>query len=197
MPGALRNLRHEAFAQLVAQAPKRGLSNAECYRQAGYHVAPGPACDVSASRLLSSDKVQARIAELIAPAVRKTGVTVASLLDELEQARSAAHDDRQFSAAVQAIAGKARLAGLDRENGGNGSGSQFDKCTSVEEVISMLVAECGSPAEALADFDELRTLIEAYAGDHAQLVPSAPPHQAPGHELQASLQLFRPKYRPQ
>jgi hypothetical protein len=48
------------------------------------------------------------------------------------QARAGASDDRQFGAATAAIVAKARLAGLDRENG-NGSGDQFSKCEGVEE----------------------------------------------------------------
>ncbi|MEH2570129.1 hypothetical protein [Bradyrhizobium sp. AZCC 2289] len=122
-------------------------------------------------------------------------VTIQSLLAELEQARVAAQDDRQFSAAVQAIAGKARLTGLDSRESGGGSGGQFDRCETVEQVMAMLVAECGSAAQALADFDEVREMIEAYAASHATPVEAAEPARPRPDEAALALSYLRPRYR--
>jgi hypothetical protein len=191
---ALRNPRHEQFAQLIVQAPKRGLSNAECYRQAGYRVAAGPACDVSASRLLSSDKVQARISELVEPTVKKTRATVDTLAEQLDAVFAGASGDRQWGAASNAAGLKAKLLGFMREKIEIGSAGEFDQCRTTEEVIETLLAHHESPAAALAELDELRSMVEAYAANHATLVPAAEPARpVPGSEAQRSLQYLRPK----
>ena len=132
--------------------------------------------------------------ELMANGAKKAAVTVASLLAELEQAREGATTDRQFGAATAAIIAKAKLAGVGHENGG-GSGSAYDKLETVEQVIAALVAECGgSPAQALAEFDELRRMIEDYAASHAVVISAEPARPRPD-EARLSLQYRQPKRR--
>jgi hypothetical protein len=197
MPGALRNLKHEAFAQLIAQAPKHGMSNAHCYREAGYRVDAGPACDVAASRLLSSDKVRARIDELIRPTIRRTRATVDTLAEQLDHVFAGATGDRQWGAAGSAAALKAKLLGFMRERLEVGAVGAFDECRTTEEVIAKLLTEHESPAAALAELDELRQMIEAYAANHAAPVeagPSVRPRSL-GDETEMSLALLRPKHR--
>ena len=193
----LKNFRHEAFAVNLALATKHGWSNGECYARSGYK-AVNDVAEAAASRLLGNVKhgVSQRVQELMNNGARKASVSVASLLDELEQARAAAQDDKQFSAAVQAIAGKARLTGLDnREKGGGGSASEYDKLETVEQVIAALVAECGgSPAQALAEFDELRGMIEDYAASHAVVISAEPARPRPD-EARLPLQYLQPKRR--
>jgi phage terminase small subunit len=188
----LKNIRYEKFCQHIATSPKTGMSIAQAYIASGYS-ARDHAAESNASRLLKNAEVQARIAELVEPAAKKTRTTVQSLLDELELARAAAHDDRQFSAAVQAIAGKARLTGLDnRETGnGNGSGGQFDKCETVEAVVEALLTHHESPAAALAQLDELRGMIEAYASSHAVVISPEPARPRPD-ETAMALSTLRP-----
>jgi phage terminase small subunit len=183
----LHNPKHENFCQLTLQGAKYGWTQADIYKRAGYR-ATGHSAEMAASRLMKKDEIQRRIAELGEPAVRKTAVSVASLLDELEQARVAAHDDRQFSAAVAAIAGKARLSGLDRENGG--TGSEFSRCESVDDVMRVLLAD-QSVSEVLESLTALSAQVEAYAASHATLVPAVEPARPRPNEADLSLALYR------
>lgn len=66
---------------------------------------------------LDHPKVSSRIAVLKAELATKHDVTVASLMKELEEARTAALtcETPQSSAAVSATMGKARIAGLDKQ----------------------------------------------------------------------------------
>ena len=188
----LHNPKHENFCQLTLQGAKYGWTQADIYKRAGYR-ATGHSAEMAASRLMKKDEIQRRIAELGEPAVRKSGVSVASLLAELEQARVGAHDDRQFSASVQAIAGKARLSGLDRTEN-VGTGNEFSRCESVDDVMRVLLAE-QSVSEVLESLAALGAQVEAYAASHATLIPATEPARPrePGSEPERSLALLRPK----
>lgn len=72
MAGPLANPRWEKFAQARA----RGLSQADAATEAGYKYNPS-----NAAQLNQKQQVLARIAELQAPAVRQTVITVQSLFD--------------------------------------------------------------------------------------------------------------------
>jgi phage terminase small subunit len=112
---ALKNPRHERFAQAVVRA----VDTAAAYRSAGYD-AEGGAAEAGASRLLRNTAVAARIAELQAtPAttvtateVTTTEVTTAQAIREFEEARLLALKKGQAAAAVSATMAKAKLAGL-------------------------------------------------------------------------------------
>jgi hypothetical protein len=187
----LRNVRHEAFARELIEAQRHGRTQAEAYQRAGYRAAYDGA-EASAARLIGNVRagITARVQELMANGAKKAAVTVASLLAELEQARAAAQDDRQFSAAVAAIAGKARLSGLDRENGG-GSVSEFGKCQTIDDVMRVLLAD-ETPAEVLSGLDQLRSEVENYAASHATVVHAAEPDRRRVSETEAALALYRP-----
>jgi phage terminase small subunit len=106
----LKNPRHELFAQHLA----KGKTATDAYAAAGYR--PN---QPNSARLISNDMVRARLAELQDRAAIRTEVTVASLLAEAEDARVAAMEAGQFSAAISAIREKGVLAGLrveKREN---------------------------------------------------------------------------------
>lgn len=66
----------------------------------------------SANELMGNPKVTARLAELRQAVGEQHGVTVDSLLKELEEARMVARGREQGGAMVQATLGKAKLAGL-------------------------------------------------------------------------------------
>ena len=72
-----------------------------------------------------------------------------------------------------------------------GGVGEFDGCRTTEEVIEALLTHHKSPAAALAELDELRSMIEHYASTHARPVLVAEParSQAPGSELAQSLAL--------
>lgn len=111
----LKNARHEAFAQALAQ----GKSADEAYTQAGYKPHRG-----NASTLRAKQNIVDRVAELQQKVAKKVEVTVESLAGELEEARAIALKEKQSSAAVQATMGKAKLFGFlierHRHSGPNG-----------------------------------------------------------------------------
>lgn len=100
---ALPNGKHERFAQALA----KGRSQAEAYVEASYK-----ASEPHASRLASSGKVQARVAELQERAAIKVEVTVADIAAQLDEDRMLAHREGQAGAAVSASLGKAKVLGL-------------------------------------------------------------------------------------
>jgi hypothetical protein len=128
---ALKNPRHERFAQAVARA----VDAAAAYQSAGYD-AEGGAAEAGASRLLRNAAVAARIAELQAtPAtavaateVMPTEVTTAQAVREFEEARLLALQKGQAAAAVSATMAKVKLAGLLAERPENkpASPTKFD-----------------------------------------------------------------------
>ena len=110
---ALKNPRHEWFAQEIARA----ASPADAYKSAGYE-SDGRFAEAGAARLLKNTDVAARIAELkAAPATvvataTSAEVTVATAIGEFEEARLLALKKGQAAAAVSATMAKAKLAGL-------------------------------------------------------------------------------------
>lgn len=100
---ALDNPKHEKFAQELS----KGKSQIEAYAIAGYTPS-----EPHASRLASSGKVQARIAELLNAGSLRVEVTIASLIQEAADIQTAAKADKQYSAATAALTAKAKLAGL-------------------------------------------------------------------------------------
>lgn len=112
----LPNARHESFAQALA----KGKSAAEAYVEAGYKPSRS-----AASRLSTNVNIERRVAELQGRAAKKVEVTLESLLNELEEARTLAMGEKQTSAAVSATMGKAKLTGLlieKREHTGRNGG---------------------------------------------------------------------------
>jgi phage I-like protein len=112
----LPNARHEKFAQALS----KGMNATEAYATAGYK-----GDRTAASRLSTNVNVAQRVAELQGRAAKKAEVTLESLLNELEEARSLAMNEKQSSAAVSATMGKAKLTGLlieKREHTGRNGG---------------------------------------------------------------------------
>jgi hypothetical protein len=114
----LANARHERFAQELV----KGTSQGKAYALAGFKPS-----DQHASRLASSGKVRARVAELQEAVqarvvdqqangeLQATGsvvISVESLLRELEEARQMALALKQPGAIIKAVQAKAVLAGL-------------------------------------------------------------------------------------
>lgn len=107
---ALANSRHEAFARALVE----GKAADEAYVIAGYKKNSG-----NAATLKGNQSVLERVAELRESAAAKAEVTVASLLDELEEARQLALKINQPTAAVAATKERGILSGLrveKREN---------------------------------------------------------------------------------
>jgi phage terminase small subunit len=84
----------------------RAAYNAENMKPATIH---SRSCE-----LMKNSKVRARVSELRAAIATKHGITVDSLLAELEDSRQLAIEERQSAAATAATMGKAKLLNLDR-----------------------------------------------------------------------------------
>jgi len=142
--GTLANPRHEKFARLVWAASAKDYRRALAYLAAGYRAKldlsdpsrSWPA-DQAASRLAKSVKVKARIQEIAAMAAKRHEISEDSLLEELEQARLAALENQQASAAVAATMGKAKLCGMLVERKEAGKPGDFDNMT-VEELKAFI-----------------------------------------------------------
>ena len=115
---ALKNPRHEAFAQALA----RGMSASAAYGQVGFK--PHRA---NAATLARKEHISVRVAELqeeqlaihqqaTAAAAANKQVTIESLIAEAEAARAKAMSEKGgAAAAVSALTAKAKLAGMWRE----------------------------------------------------------------------------------
>ena len=115
---ALKNPRHEAFAQALAP----GISASAAYVEAGYK-----ANRHNAAAFAREKHIRTRVAELqeaqlaihkqaTAEAVANAKVTIESLIAEAEAARAKAMSEKGGSAAaVSALTAKAKLAGMWRE----------------------------------------------------------------------------------
>jgi len=135
----LENPNHELFAQGLA----KGKTQIEAYEAAGYSPDRGAAC-----RLSANVNVQERVSELQEKAAKRVLVTVESLAEELDEAKGVAKGEKQSSAMVQAIMGKAKLFGL---------GSETRKLTGAITVVTITAEKLAS----LTD-DELAALEAAY-----------------------------------
>lgn len=68
-----------------------------------------------AAELMNNGKITARIGELQAEHRQTHNITVNDLLNELEEARKIAKENKQAGAMTQATMGKAKLLGLDKQ----------------------------------------------------------------------------------
>jgi hypothetical protein len=97
-----------------------------------------------ACELLDNGKVKARVAELQSAAAERCIVTVASITQELEEARALALQEAQASAAVSASMGKAKLHGLIVDKGEltgkNGGAIQLEQVKNDAAAFTSAVA---------------------------------------------------------
>lgn len=91
-------------------------SNAsEAYRQAYNAENMKPeSINVNASKLLADAKVALRVQELREEHRKRHAVTIDSLTQELNEAKSLAYQEKQISAGISAIMGKAKIHGFDK-----------------------------------------------------------------------------------
>lgn len=189
---ALQNQKHENFAQLTVRGAAQGLSQAQIYQMAGYG-AEGHAAAMAASRLMKKDDVRARIAELTAPAERKTRTTVDTLTEQFDRVFDGAVAAEQFGAASNAAGLKAKLLGFMREKIEVGPPGAFGDLT-IEKVTSDMIEQLGggNAAMALESFDtmiaEVRAGLEATAAAHATIIGSTP---RASNEAQLGIELLR------
>lgn len=111
---ALKNVKHESFCQEYhisgnkTQAYKKSHPAAENWKDVTINK--------RASELSLTREVLGRIAELRNNATRSHGITIATLIKELDEARSVAlsAETPQTSPAIAATMHKAKLVGLDK-----------------------------------------------------------------------------------
>jgi hypothetical protein len=99
----LKNAKHELFAQAIA----KGKTQIEAHELAGYKVSAP-----NASKMASLPDVIKRVQEITSKGAEKAACTVASIVDELEEARELAKGISQPSAMVSATLGKAKVSRL-------------------------------------------------------------------------------------
>lgn len=98
----LPNPRHERLAQLIAT----GKSATEAMQTVGYSDPR------NSTRLTKKDEIRQRIIELQQRGGRRAEISIARLVEELEEARQHALALRNPAAMVSATMGKARISGL-------------------------------------------------------------------------------------
>jgi hypothetical protein len=104
--GALKNARHERFAQELA----KGKSQVDAYAAAGFK--PNRS---HAARLVANGNISARIEELKEKAAEKAAITAADIAKQLDEDREFARQNTHSGAAVQATMGKAKVLGLIKD----------------------------------------------------------------------------------
>jgi hypothetical protein len=140
----LDNPRWEHFAQELA----KGHRAQDAYVAAGYKANPG-----NATRLKLNEKIFARVKELLDRSAARAEVTVASLLNELEEARKLAAEINQPSAAVAATLGKAKVAGLIVERKEVGKPGDFEGMN-VDELRDYITREAARLGIGVQDAGE-------------------------------------------
>jgi Terminase small subunit len=170
---ALKNPRHEAFAQAIFIGifrPDLYPTHGTAYNAAGYRAKnarkPGGAAEANASRLLKNAKIFDRIAELQREAAESTKETIDKCVAELNEDRRDAKAQGQHSAAISAVMGKAKLLGLVTDKHEDVTKPDFSKATSLNDLGLKLLQAVGyaSPSDA-----DVALALEAHATMIAQL----------------------------
>src|SRR5262245_44989536 len=144
---ALKNPRHEAFAQAIfsgiTNAKGGAHSQAEAYRRAGYHVTNGNSAKACASRLLTfANGIGERIKELQAIAAEQAVESAEKMTRELNEVLREARADKAHSAAVSAILGKAKILNIAEQHDFRGQ-VDFSQADSMEDIGRKLLQSVG------------------------------------------------------
>src|SRR5215475_5264688 len=146
---ALKNPRHERYAQLIVE----GLANGESkpYSQSRAYIAAGytardtdrnhRSAQAASSRLLS--RVIHRVRELQAQAAERTQETAEKCVQELNQLRRDAHADKAYTAAVSAVMGKAKILNLIVDQHEFRGQVDFSQASSMEDIGRKLLQSIG------------------------------------------------------
>lgn len=120
---AVDNPRHERFAQTLAE----GKTTDGAYVEAGHKENRG-----NATRMKSNERIMLRAAEIQERGAIRAEVTVQSILEELEQARLLAMQNKQAAAAVSASMGKAKIAGMIVERQERGKPGEYSEMSDAD-----------------------------------------------------------------
>jgi len=168
---ALKNPRHERFAQLIflnlCNGDYKPYAQGHAYLAVGYQTKGvgerHGSTTAASSRLLS--RVMHRVRELQAKAAEHTKETAAKIANELNTVLKEARADKAHSAAVSAIMGKAKVLGIiDKPQT---SENEYASATSTRDVATKLLQQIGlsspddvSIAEALEANDRFVAELE-------------------------------------
>ena len=154
---ALKNPRHEAFAQAIfsgiINAKGGAHSQAEAYRRAGYKITNGNSARACAYRLLTfANGIGERIEELQNLAAEHTVEIADKCVQELNELKREAKANKAYAAAVSAVMGKVKILNLDTSQP---NPTDFKSAKSMHEIgrrllISVGVKEPDDAAIALA-----------------------------------------------
>lgn len=164
----LANPRWERFAQCIVQGladRNQNYSQREAYKRAGYATTNNNSTDAAASRLLRRVKpIIDRVAEIQQQAAKRAAVTVATIVDELDEARQLAKDEKQTSTMVAATSTKAKILGLAIDRQEIGKAGDFQTASTSEELATRMLVDAG--AQAISD--DMRSMAIAEIERHAR-----------------------------
>src|SRR5215467_6559973 len=126
------------------------------YRIVGYDAAAGNSAHACASRLLHSAKVAERIRELQEAAARRHATKVDTITEQLQECYAQAMASHQHSAAVAACMGLAKLHGLIIKKSEHRATSGFERCSTLSDVVDVMVRDLGGEEAALQCLDRMR-----------------------------------------
>lgn len=136
MSGPLRNPRHERLAQELAT----GKTQVEALGLAGLKRSG------ASGRVLVSDGLKARVAELLSGGAERAEITVQGQIEKAERLLNKAEELDQISAAVSALTLQSRLAGFLHDKPAAPAGDTYN--------IAFIKAP---PQETFEQFNERRT----------------------------------------
>jgi hypothetical protein len=134
------SVRQERFCRLVGE----GVPPYRAYPLAGYQGNSG-----SPYRLQENARVKHRISEIGHQMMRKTGITIETLLADLAADRELARELGQPSAAIAATHLTAKLCGLLVDRKEAGPPGSFSEPQTPEEVVAAIRQELGEEAADL------------------------------------------------
>jgi hypothetical protein len=137
--------------------------------------------------------MQARIAELLRPTVRKTRATVDSLSEQFDAVFDGAMGSAQFGAAGSAAAAKAKLLGFMRERLEVGAPGEFTNCSTPEHVVDALLLDCRDPHEIADMIERMAVMCRDRVANMAQPVKAEVTPKV--DEAAAAIEMFRPRKR--
>jgi terminase small subunit-like protein len=187
----LENLKWEQFCRKMLRASQQGLSQGWAYGEV-YKVT-GRVADTAASRLLKNEQIRKRIAELAAPAERRAKLSAADAIAKLDRVYTGALSAEQYSAAGRAAEVQSKISGLMIDKLEVGRVGDFSACNSVEEVTAKMLQDLADPREALATLDEMRAALADAIANEATMVEDARPPDKLVDEVQAGIELIKPR----
>jgi hypothetical protein len=194
---ALKNQKHENFAQLIVHGAAQGLTQAQMYKLAGYR-AEGHAAAMAASRLMKNDDIRRRVAEIGAPAARKAAITAESLIEDFDAVIAGASRKDQWSAVNRAIELRGKLKGflIDHARVEIGMPGTFSSLATPQEVVDQMILESRDPHALVGVLESMLQMARERLSNMAvPVVTSTAPKVKPTSEADRAVEIFRPKRR--